>query len=73
MQLLGLGWAGTSGSDVREMADALVREQRSDGGWAQIVSRGSDAFATGQVLGEASHRDPHRRTRRAGEPQPDVS
>jgi ankyrin repeat protein len=51
-RLLGLGWAGVRPgeqivrSDVRE----LIREQRSDGGWAQLPSLASDAYATGQAL-----------------------
>jgi ankyrin repeat protein len=50
MQLFGLGWSGIPVGDVRAMAEALITEQRLDGGWAQIVTRGSDAYATGEVL-----------------------
>ena len=57
-QLLGLAWARPSqesgqGSDqklINKAAAALLAEQRPDGGWAQIPSLTSDAFATGQAL-----------------------
>ncbi len=50
LQLLGLAWAGATPSELKTQADALVGEQRADGGWAQIATRGSDAYATGQAL-----------------------
>jgi ankyrin repeat protein len=50
MQLLGLQWAGVRGARVAELQNALVRTQRQDGGWSQIPTRSSDAYATGQVL-----------------------
>ena len=34
----------------RRYRDALLRTQRADGGWSQIPTRPSDAYATGQVL-----------------------
>ena len=49
-QLLGLGWAGASKELVQTAARALVAEQRADGGWAQLPSLTSDAYATGQAL-----------------------
>ncbi len=49
-QLLGLGWAGASNELVQTAARALVAEQRADGGWAQLPSLNSDAYATGQAL-----------------------
>ena len=49
-QLLGLGWAGASHELVRRAAHALAAEQRADGGWAQLPSLTSDAYATGQAL-----------------------
>ncbi len=49
-QLLGLGWAGAGSGDLRRLAEALSAEQRSDGGWAQLPSRDSDAYSTGEVL-----------------------
>jgi hypothetical protein len=49
-RLLGLTWAGASRS-LREAAISdLVASQRSDGGWAQLPSMSSDAYATGAVL-----------------------
>jgi ankyrin repeat protein len=50
MQMLGLSWSGVPAYDLRKLADALLTQQRSDGGWAQLPTRGSDAYATGQVL-----------------------
>jgi ankyrin repeat protein len=49
-QLLGLTWAGRDTITIRRYAHALLAEQRSDGGWAQLPSLASDAYATGQVL-----------------------
>ena len=50
--LLGLGWAGLKPNNAlisKAVAD-LLREQRSDGGWAQLASLASDSYATGQAL-----------------------
>ena len=49
-QILGLIWAGEKSDRIRKMAAALAGEQRRDGGWAQIPSLASDAYATGQAL-----------------------
>jgi len=49
-QLLGLGWAKKDQRSIRAAAQTLVAEQRTDGGWAQINSLPSDAYATGQAL-----------------------
>jgi len=51
-QLLGLRWAGAPENDavIRNGTRALVAEQRPDGGWAQIPTLQSDAYATGQAL-----------------------
>ena len=49
-QLLGLAWAGTDEKTIRQAAAGLLAEQRPDGGWAQLPSLSSDAFATGQAL-----------------------
>ena len=49
-RLLGLGWAGANKGVLRKAARELVAEQRSDGGWAQLPSLASDAYATGQAL-----------------------
>jgi ankyrin repeat protein len=49
-RLLGLGWAGGSRESVRKAARELMALQRADGGWAQLPSLASDAYATGQAL-----------------------
>jgi squalene cyclase len=49
-QLLGLAWARRDRGSIRAAAKALAAGQRSDGGWAQIPSLPSDAYATGQAL-----------------------
>lgn len=49
-QLLGLAWAGTDRKIIKQAAAGLLAEQRPDGGWAQLPSLASDAFATGQAL-----------------------
>lgn len=42
--------AGVEGRELNEATEALVRSQRSDGGWAQLDNLESDAYATGSVL-----------------------
>jgi hypothetical protein len=42
--------AGKSPSEMQPAIGELLARQRADGGWAQIPSMSSDAFATGQVL-----------------------
>ena len=49
-QLLGLGWSGAGTETIQKAARALVAAQRPDGGWAQLPSLTSDAYATGQAL-----------------------
>src|SRR5262245_41798544 len=51
-QLLGLGWAGVKTNDeiIKKAVRNLLAEQRSDGGWSQLASLASDAYATGQAL-----------------------
>lgn len=50
MQLLGLAWSKAPAGVIRTSADALLREQRPDGGWAQLQTLETDAYATGQAL-----------------------
>jgi ankyrin repeat protein len=50
MKLLGLAWAGADLATIKHAADPVLREQRPDGGWAQIPNRESDAYATGEVV-----------------------
>ena len=49
-QLLGLKWAEAETQDIEKAARLLVNQQREDGGWAQLPTLPSDAYATGLVL-----------------------
>jgi hypothetical protein len=49
-QLLGLHWAGEPAERLADLADSLRKRQRKDGGWAQLATLDSDAYATGEVL-----------------------
>jgi ankyrin repeat protein len=49
-KLLGLGWTGGNKEAVRKAARELMALQRRDGGWAQLPTLASDAYATGQAL-----------------------
>ncbi len=49
-QLLGLRWSGAATEEIQKAANLLLRQQRDDGGWAQLPTLPSDAYATGQVL-----------------------
>jgi len=49
-RVLGLTWAGASRAAIRRAVDALIVQQRPDGGWSQIATLPSDAYATGQAL-----------------------
>jgi ankyrin repeat protein len=49
-RLLGLSWAGGPKDAIRAAARDLLASQRDDGGWAQLETMGSDAYATGQAL-----------------------
>lgn len=50
MRLLGLGWSGAAEHRIREATHDILRAQRPDGGWAQLETMESDAYATGQAL-----------------------
>jgi hypothetical protein len=50
MQLLGLRWAGADAAAISRATSRLLEAQRPDGGWAQIPTRESDAYATGEAL-----------------------
>ncbi len=50
MQLLGLAWSGSSPRDLAPFASAMLATQHADGGWAQIPTRASDAYATGEAI-----------------------
>jgi mono/diheme cytochrome c family protein len=49
-QLLGLHWAGEPPEKLVDLARSLLEKQRKDGGWAQLPTLESDAFATGEAL-----------------------
>jgi squalene cyclase len=49
-QLLGFVWVGTARELRTQVGRALLTEQRPDGGWGQIPSLPSDAYATGQAM-----------------------
>lgn len=49
-RLLGLAWAGTAKNAVQEASRALVRLQRPDGGWSDLPTMESNAYATGRTL-----------------------
>jgi hypothetical protein len=49
-QLLGMHWSNTPQAVMQQASGALVAEQRADGGWAQLPTMSSDAYATGQAL-----------------------
>jgi len=48
--LLGLKWANGSGAVIQRVARDLIAAQNPDGGWAQLSTLSSDAYATGQAL-----------------------
>ncbi len=49
-KVLGLHWSGAGQGAVRTAGRALIAQQRTDGGWSQLPSLESDAYATGQAL-----------------------
>ena len=48
--LLGLQWAGGDAGVIAEAAKALAATQRADGGFSQLPTMASDAYASGQAL-----------------------
>jgi hypothetical protein len=49
-RLLGLAWGGASASVIRSEAKSLAALQRADGGWSQLPTLASDAYATGEAV-----------------------
>jgi ankyrin repeat protein len=50
MRLIGLHAAGASGAAIAAASKELIAAQRADGGWSQLDTLESDAYATGQSL-----------------------
>ena len=48
--MLGLQWAAQGKDRIKPLERALAAEQRPDGGWSQLPTLESDAYATGQAL-----------------------
>jgi len=49
-RLLGLAWGGGNPRAIAAAAKELASLQRDDGGWSQMETLESDAYATGQVM-----------------------
>ncbi|MEP6749603.1 MAG: prenyltransferase/squalene oxidase repeat-containing protein [Bacteroidota bacterium] len=49
-QLMGMNWCGSNQSAKNAVLKKLFSLQNKDGGWSQLPSMTSDAYATGQVL-----------------------
>jgi hypothetical protein len=49
-KLLGLAWAGVGRPDIQKSTQELLAAQRPDGGWADLPSMESTAYATGRAL-----------------------
>ena len=49
-QLLGLQWSRAPKTAIQKAAHALLAKQRADGGWSQLPTLTSDAYATGEAL-----------------------
>ena len=49
-KIFGLIWGAGSRTAIEKTARELLALQRSDGGWGQVSSLASDAYATGQAL-----------------------
>jgi N-acyl-D-amino-acid deacylase len=50
LRILGLVWADAKPATVAKAATTLGKAQREDGGWSQLPTLVSDAYATGQAL-----------------------
>jgi squalene cyclase len=50
MRILGLVWADQPPASLAQATAALAKAQHPDGGWAQLPTLESDAYATGQAL-----------------------
>jgi hypothetical protein len=50
VRLMGLLWTHASNTQIRQAAARVIAAQQPDGGWRQLTTRDSDAFATGEAL-----------------------
>jgi hypothetical protein len=48
--LMGLAWSNAKASSIADATKTVAAAQRADGGWSQLPSMGSDAYASGQAL-----------------------
>jgi len=53
-RLFGLAWTGADAATLADAAQALVAEQRADGGWAELAGYPTDAYSTGEALSALS-------------------
>ncbi|MEP6725602.1 MAG: prenyltransferase/squalene oxidase repeat-containing protein [Bacteroidota bacterium] len=49
-QLMGMEWCGSNTASKEAVGQKLVAMQNKDGGWSQLPTMNSDAYATGQAL-----------------------
>ena len=49
-KLLGLAWSQAPRTEIDKVRQQILSSQQPDGGWSQLASMKSDAYATGQVL-----------------------
>ena len=49
-QLLGMNWAGAKQQELDRLAKDLRSQQRPDGGWPQLATLPSDAYASGLAM-----------------------
>jgi ankyrin repeat protein len=49
-KLIGLIWSQASRTEIADQTERLTALQRPDGGWAQLPTMTSDAYATGEAL-----------------------
>ena len=47
---MGLVWGDAGGDSIKRAARGLLALQKNDGGWSQLQTLESDAYATGQAL-----------------------
>lgn len=66
-KLLGLVWTGASSAEIAKQTERLRSLQHKDGGWGQLPTMSSDAYASGQALyalrvaGSSASSDTYRR------------